>query len=86
VKVRLFGTKYLHGVKTWGQEEAATLERDKDDAVAILLLHGKQRLKASTDWRDDFESEGAYIDCRVRGFQEGDAAVIRDYLIPGSKW
>jgi hypothetical protein len=86
VKVRLFGTKYLLGVKSWGQEEAATLERDKDDAVAILLLHGKQRLKASTDWRDDFESEGAYIDCRVRGFQEGDAAVIRDYLIPGSKW
>jgi len=85
VKLSLIGTKYVLG-KSWGQEEAATLERDKDDAVAILLLHGKQILKPSADWRDDFAPEGAYIDCRVRGFQEGDAAVIRDYLVPGSWW
>ena len=86
VKVSLIGTKYLLRMKSLGQEEAAALERDKDDAVAILLLHGQQHLKPSEDWREDFAPEGAYIDCRVRGFQEGDAAVIRDYLIPGSKW
>jgi hypothetical protein len=70
----------------WRGEQAVAW-RELDNAASLLIFDGKLVLSHyDKNWDRSRFAEPAYIAFHIQGFQDGDGAVVKDYLVPGDKW